>query len=125
MTPVSAGAKMACVVVDLENPVSTDSVTIKLGTNPSNGVLSGTLTQDAVAGVATFKDLSISVAGNGYTLIATAPQQKNQFQPGAYYNVPPSGDIGPQTTLINNNPHADIPRAPITTSVTCNPFNVV
>jgi hypothetical protein len=123
--PVHAGAVMVCVVVDLENPVSTDSVTISLGTNPSHGVLSGTLTKHTHNGVASFKDLVISAAGNGYTLVATAPQQRNQFAPGAFYNFPPSGDTGPQTTLINNNPHGAIPHAPVTTSVTSNPFNVV
>ena len=51
----------------------TGAVTAAIGTNPSNGVLGGTLTVNAVAGVATFSDLSIDKPGTGYTLVATAP----------------------------------------------------
>jgi hypothetical protein len=56
------------------NPVTTftGNVTIAIGTNPSSGVLGGTLTVPAVAGVATFSNLSINLAGNGYTLVATS-----------------------------------------------------
>ena len=46
----------------------TTNVVAAIGTNPSAGVLGGTATQAAVAGVATFNNLTISVAGNGYTL---------------------------------------------------------
>ncbi|HTC86577.1 MAG TPA: Ig-like domain-containing protein [Candidatus Acidoferrum sp.] len=55
------------------NLVSTDTsaVHVAIGTNPSAGTLSGTATQSAVAGVATFNDLSIDLAGVGYTLVAT------------------------------------------------------
>jgi len=51
---------------------ATDNVTIAIGTNPSGGALSGTLTQAAIAGVATFNDLAIDTAGIGYTLDVTA-----------------------------------------------------
>jgi hypothetical protein len=51
---------------------STASVTMAIGTNPSAGTLSGTLTQAAVAGVATFSGLSINKIGNGYTLSASS-----------------------------------------------------
>ena len=51
---------------------ATNQVTIAIGTNPSTGTLSGTATAAAVAGVATFSDLSINNAGTGYTLTATA-----------------------------------------------------
>lgn len=51
---------------------STAAVTVAIGTNPGGGTLSGTLTVNAVAGVATFSDLSISAAGVGYTLHATS-----------------------------------------------------
>jgi hypothetical protein len=50
----------------------TGTVTIALGANPGNATLSGTLTVDAVDGVATFTDLSISKPGSGYTLTASA-----------------------------------------------------
>jgi hypothetical protein len=54
------------------NVVTTNSsnVTVAIGTNPSSGTLSGTLTVAAVSGVATFSDLSINKAGTGYTLTA-------------------------------------------------------
>ncbi|TRZ97737.1 MAG: hypothetical protein D4R84_04765, partial [Rhodocyclaceae bacterium] len=51
---------------------STASITIAIGTNPASGTLSGTFTQNAVAGVATFSDLSINNAGTGYTLTANS-----------------------------------------------------
>jgi hypothetical protein len=70
---------------------STDSVTLKIGTNPESGVLActdtGGLTVSAVAGVANFTGCTISVAGTGYTLAAsdgtetslTAPANANSF----------------------------------------------
>ena len=50
----------------------TGMVTIAIGTNPSGGVLSGTATVSASSGIASFSTLSISLAGTGYTLAATA-----------------------------------------------------
>jgi hypothetical protein len=50
----------------------TGNVTVAIGTNPSGGVLSGTLTRAAVGGVAIFDDLSIDRVGIGYTLTASA-----------------------------------------------------
>ena len=47
-------------------------ITITLGTNPGGGTLSGTTTVTPVNGVATFSNLSIDKAGNGYTLVASA-----------------------------------------------------
>ncbi|HZI21526.1 MAG TPA: hypothetical protein VFD76_03390 [Gemmatimonadales bacterium] len=57
-----------------ENTVTTDStrITVAIGTNPRSGTLSGTLTQSAVNGVATFGNLSLDRAGTGYTLTAAA-----------------------------------------------------
>ena len=49
---------------------STASVTVAIGTNPGGGTLSGTKTVPAIAGVATFSDLSINKVGTGYTLTA-------------------------------------------------------
>ncbi len=51
---------------------STAAVTMAIGTNPSAGVLSGTTTVNAVAGIATFSTLSVSAEGIGYTLTATS-----------------------------------------------------
>ena len=47
----------------------TGGITLAIGSGP--GTLSGTPTQNAVAGVATFGDLSINKIANGYTLTAS------------------------------------------------------
>ena len=55
------------------NPTSvTDPVTIALGSAPGGGTLGGTLTVAAVAGVATFPNLVLQKAANGYTLVASS-----------------------------------------------------
>ena len=46
-------------------------MTLAIGFNAGGGALSGTTSQVAVAGVATFTTLSIDAAGNGYTLVAS------------------------------------------------------
>jgi hypothetical protein len=51
---------------------NTDTVTLSIGSNPGGGTLSGTLTVIVVNGVATFADLSIDLAGAGYTQHAGA-----------------------------------------------------
>ena len=48
------------------------SVTVAIDANPGGGTLSGTTNVSAANGVATFSNLSIDRAGNGYTLSATA-----------------------------------------------------
>jgi hypothetical protein len=56
------------------NLVSNSSATIgiAIGTNPSSGVLSGTQSLNASGGIATFSNLSINKAGNGYTLTVSS-----------------------------------------------------
>jgi hypothetical protein len=51
---------------------NTDQVTLAIGTNPSGGTLSGTNPVAVSGGVATFGNLSINRAGNGYTLAASS-----------------------------------------------------
>ncbi len=64
---------------------ATNSVTVSLGTDPSSGAatLGGTLTVSAVAGVATFSDLTLDDIQNGYTLSfasgALTPVVSNSF----------------------------------------------
>ncbi len=48
-------------------------VSIAIGANPGGGTLAGTLTVNAVNGVAAFTDLAINNCGSGYTLVASAP----------------------------------------------------
>jgi len=63
--------------LDINGQTSTNfngTVTMTLATNPGFGTLSGTTTVTAVAGVATFSDLSINLTGFGYQLRATTVQ---------------------------------------------------
>ncbi|MCY1015011.1 beta strand repeat-containing protein [Pyxidicoccus sp. MSG2] len=56
------------------NPVPMSMpVTLALGANPEGGTLSGTLTANTTDGVAVFPELSLDKAGEGYTLVASAP----------------------------------------------------
>ena len=48
-------------------------VTLNLGSNPTGGTLSGTMTREAVGGVATFAGLQIEKSGDGYKLLAASP----------------------------------------------------
>jgi hypothetical protein len=51
---------------------ATHNITLAIGANPGGGTLSGSTTIAAVAGVATFSNLSINQVGTGYTLTASA-----------------------------------------------------
>ncbi len=51
---------------------ATTSVTLAIGTNSAGGSLSGTVTESALDGVATFSNLSINKADTGYTLSASS-----------------------------------------------------
>jgi len=52
---------------------STAPVTVSIAVNPGGGTLTGTLTRNAVGGIATFNDLKINNVGVGYKLRATSP----------------------------------------------------
>lgn len=71
----------------------TGNVTVALGANPSGATLGGTLTRAAVAGVATFTDLTVSLAGNGDTLVASASGLTGGTS--ATFNVTASGGNNP------------------------------
>src|SRR5439155_1682693 len=75
----TAGAPIApAVQVTAQDPQGntvtsfTGDVVMTFGTNTHGGALAGTKTVAAVAGVATFANLSVDKAGSGYTLQATA-----------------------------------------------------
>jgi hypothetical protein len=57
---------------NVETGDNATQVTVAIGTNPSGGTLSGTLTETVSAGVATFSNLSINKGGTGYTLTAAS-----------------------------------------------------
>jgi alpha-tubulin suppressor-like RCC1 family protein len=50
----------------------TGAVTLAFGLNPHSATLGGTVTVAAVAGVATFTDISLNKVGVGYTLVASS-----------------------------------------------------
>jgi hypothetical protein len=77
-TDTAAGQTMSPVIVEVvdafanvETGDNSDTITLSIGANPSGGTLSGTLSLTVVNGVATFSDLAIDLAGDGYTLHAT------------------------------------------------------
>jgi hypothetical protein len=86
------------------NPTtSTANVTlaIKSGTGNPAATLSGTLTKAAVAGTATFNDLSIDKTGTGYVLSATAPSAAAD---STTFNITP----GPAHHLVITSSTADL-----------------
>jgi hypothetical protein len=72
-------------------------VTVAVGSGSGTATLSGTLTQNAVSGVATFGDLTINKIANGYTLTASpgsVPDAiSNHFNIDTFY-VDASGNFG-------------------------------
>jgi hypothetical protein len=53
-------------------PGAAHAVTVSLSTNPGGGALAGTLTVGASGGLVSWTDLSLTAAGEGYSLIARA-----------------------------------------------------
>ncbi len=107
--PTSAGAGSAispAVQVAVQDAIgttvsiSTASVTLAIGTNPGGGALGGAATTNAIAGIATFSNLSIDEAGAGYTLVASsgaltgATSAAFDISPGAAPDAGPSSDAG-------------------------------
>jgi hypothetical protein len=77
-TDTGAGQTISPVLVavvdafgNVETSDNSDTITLSIGSNPSGGTLSGTLSLTVVNGVATFSDPSIDLAGIGYTLHAS------------------------------------------------------
>ncbi len=72
----------------------TGPVTIAIGSNPGGSVRGGTATRNAVAGVATFSDLTLNRSGTPYTFTASAPGLTDATS--AAFTVSP----GPPSALI-------------------------
>ncbi|HXY70710.1 MAG TPA: hypothetical protein VEH62_14815 [Gemmatimonadales bacterium] len=53
-------------------PFWSDTITLAIGANPGPGTLGGVTSRLADSGLATFPGLTVSAAGAGYTLVATA-----------------------------------------------------
>ncbi len=77
-TNTTAGQNISAIQVAVQDQFgntvanSNASVTLSIANNPNSGTLSGTATKNAVNGIATFSDLNINRAGNGYTLQAVS-----------------------------------------------------
>ncbi len=79
---------------------SADSVTVAFGLNPGNATLGGTTTEVSMSGVATFGDLSVNKAGNGYTLVAGASGLSSATsQPFDIHDDVPAAGADADTTL--------------------------
>lgn len=84
---------------------ATSAVTIAISNNAGpGGVLSGTLTANAVAGVATFSNLSINKAGTGYTLQATDGALTAAISNS--FNV--TATVGPPAKLVFSGPPSNV-----------------
>jgi len=81
---------------------STANVTVAIGTNPSSGTLSGTLTQAASSGVATFSGLSINKAGTGYTLTAISGSLAGATSSGFTITTGPASKLAFTTSPSNS-----------------------
>ncbi len=72
-----AGAALAAIKVTVENVSgnlvvgNSSAVTLKFGSNPGSATLGGTLTVNAVNGVATFSNITINKTGTNFTLMAS------------------------------------------------------
>src|SRR5262249_44248512 len=64
------------------------NVTVAIGTNSGSGTRSGTKTQPASGGIATFGDLSIDRVGSGYTLAAS--DASLGAGTSAFFNITPA-----------------------------------
>ncbi len=89
---------------------ATDPVTIAIGGDPSGGTLSGTVTKNAVGGVAVFDDLSIDIFGVDYSLNAASgsltPVLSDPFTILSRFTVTNTNDAGPgslRQAILNAN----------------------
>ncbi|HEX9893216.1 MAG TPA: Ig-like domain-containing protein [Gemmatimonadales bacterium] len=114
-----AGNSLAAIRVAVQDeiggtvPNATNAVSIALDENPGNATLTGTLTVEAVAGVATFSNLEINRPATGYRLRATAgalaPAVSTTF---AIVSGPPASMVittQPSATAASGAPFAQQP----------------
>jgi YD repeat-containing protein len=94
---------------------STASITVAIGANPDGGALSGTLTRNAVSGVASFNDLSLDKVGNGYTLTVSSTGLTGATSAG--FNISPGAAAKLAFTAQPGNANAgsNIPGPPTVT----------
>ncbi len=92
---------------------ASNPVTLAIGTNPAGGTLSGTLTVNAVNGVASFANVSIDNPGSGYTLVAAADGLAGAESP-AFDIVPVQ--VPTVLTILSDTPDPSVIGAPVTVS---------
>jgi hypothetical protein len=94
---------------------STASITVVVGNNPTGSTLSGTLTRNAVSGVASFNDLSLDKVGNGYTLTVSSVGLTGTTS--APFNISPgaAAKLAFTTQPGNANAGSNIPGPPTVT----------
>lgn len=68
-------------------PTYTGQLDIAFDANPAGATLFGTLTANAVAGVATFNAFNIQKAGSGYTLVVNTVSESFASDPTAVFDV--------------------------------------
>lgn len=90
---------------------ASDAITLALNPNAAGGTLSGTLTVNAVNGVASFPDVSIDKPGSGYTLTASAPGLAGDTSP-AFDIVPVQ--VATVLTITSDSPPTSIIGQPVT-----------
>lgn len=101
-TPISAGfnsqgGPVTVEVLDASGQLITNSaatsstaavtVQIEPNSNPGGGSLSGTTTENAVGGIASFSDLTIDKPGIGYALIASSPGITSTIPPLPFFTI--------------------------------------
>lgn len=110
-TDTSINSTMACVEVSVVDeagqvaPGSTAPITLSLTGGPAGATLSGTLTRNAVAGVAKFTDLKVSQPGTGYCLVAASAGLTSATSTAfAIVNHPPAANAGPDRSVEQATP---------------------
>ena len=81
---------------------ATNALTFSLSTNPGSATLNGTLTQNAVAGVATFNDISINTAATGYVIQAAGTSLTSATT--SAFNITVGAADANQTTMTSTGP---------------------
>jgi hypothetical protein len=107
----TAGLPIAPVVVTLRDAAgnvvigASGAVTVSLGTNPTGAPLQGTLSATPVAGIATFADLQVDVAGTGYRLNAVTAGVDPEGS--ATFNIQPNLPVKLRYLGATPNPRED------------------
>ena len=96
-TTATAGSSISPTIqVTLEdannNIVSSDirTITLRIGTNPGSGTISGTVSVSTISGVASFNNINIDKSGTGYTIVAAASGAALTNATSSAFNINPA-----------------------------------